>query len=205
MDFIAFQEIINKIEGVINSKIVEKDNEISELHILANTMRAPKQIVRDVETAILTSFDYRIDRKLVSVAQVQTEYDEKLKRIKFDGISLTTWDNTAECTVTLGYEEEEYSATQSGIKTASNKRKIIADTTLKAVEKILGQASVFDIQDVIINNSGNVSFVSVLVNMILNGNEEIMIGSAIIKSDINEAIAKATLDAINRRLLKSSF
>ena len=205
MDFIAFKEIINKIEGVINSKIVEKDNEISELHILANTMRAPKQIVRDVETAILTSFDYRIDRKLVSVAQVQTEYDEKLKRIKFDGISLTTCDNTAECTVTLGYEEEEYSATQNGIKTASNKRKIIADTTLKAVEKILGQASIFDIQDVIINNSGSVSFVSVLVNMILNGNEEIMIGSAIIKSDINEAIAKATLDAINRRLLKSSF
>lgn len=34
----------------------------------------------------------------------------------------------------------------------------------------------------------------------LGGNEETLVGSAIIKKDINETIAKATLDAINRRI-----
>lgn len=205
MDFLAFQGIINKIEGVISTKIVEDNNDISEIHILASTLRAPKQIVRDIETALITTFDYRVDRKIISIAQVQSEYDEKLKRIKFDGISLTTCDNTAECTVTLIYDEEDYCITQRGIKTVSNKKKIVADTTIKVVEKILGQPSVFDIQDVIITNSGGISFVSVLVNMIVNGNEEIMVGSAVVKSDVSESIAKATLDAINRRVLKSSF
>jgi hypothetical protein len=205
MDFMAFQETINKIEGVISSKVVTNNNELTEIHVLANNMRSPKQIVRDIETAIITIFDYKIDRKLISVAQIETEYDEKLKRIKFEGITLTTNDNTAECTVTLIYEEQDYSVSQTGIKTMSNKKKIVADTTIKVVEKILGQATLFDIQDVHIHNSGNVSFVTVLVNMVIRGNEETMVGSAIVKNDINEAITKATLGAINRRVQRVVF
>ena len=167
MDFLAFQGTINKIEGVISSKVVVNNNELTELHVLANNIRSPKQIVRDIETAIITIYDYKIDRKLISVAQIETEYDERLKRIKFDGITLTTNDNTAECTVTLIYEEAEYSVSQIGIKTMANKRKIVADTTIKVVEKILGQAALFDIQDVHIHSSGNITYVTVLVNMIL--------------------------------------
>ena len=205
MDFLAFQDTINKIEGVISSKAVVNNDELTEMHVLANNIRSPKQIVRDIETAIITVFDYKIDRKLISIAQIETEYDEKLKRIKFEGITLTTNDNTAECTVTLIYEEQEYSLSQVGIKTISNKRKIVADTTIKVVEKILGQAALFDIQNVYIHTSENISFVTVLVNMVINGNEETMVGSAIVKTDINEAITKATLGAINRRVQKSSF
>lgn len=205
MDFMAFQETINKIEGVISSKVITNNNELTELHVLANNMRSPKQIVRDIETAIITIFDYKIDRKLISVAQIETEYDEKLKRIKFEGITLTTNDNTAECTVSLIYEEQDYSVSQTGIKTMANKKKIVADTTIKVIEKILGQAALFDIQDVHIHTSGNVSFVTVLVNMVTRGNEETMVGSAIVKNDLNEAISKATLGAINRRVQKSSF
>ena len=205
MDFLAFQDTINKIEGVISSKVVVNNNELTEMHVLANNMRSPKQIVRDIETAIITVFDYRIDRKLISVAEIETEYDEKLKRIVFQGITLTTNDNTAECTVTLIYEEQEYSVSQTGIKTIANKRKIVADTTIKVVEKILGQSVLFDIQNVYIHSSENISFVTVLVNMVIHGNEETMVGSAIVKNDVNEAITKATLGAINRRVQKSSF
>jgi hypothetical protein len=205
MNFSTFQDTINKIDSVISSKIVSTENDISEIHILTNNIRSPKQIVRDVETAIFTIFDYKIDRKIISVAQIETEYDEKLKRIKFEGITFTTNDNTTECTLTLTYEEQEYSVSQVGIKTLSNKRKIVADTTIKVVEKILGQAALFDIQDVIIHTSGHVTFISVLVNMLIHGNEETMVGSAIVKNDVNEAIAKATLGAINRRVQKSSL
>ena len=205
MDFLAFEKIISKIDGVINVKIVTVESEITEIHVLANSARGSKQIVRDIETVLLTSFNYRVDRKLISIAQIETDYNEKLKRINFEGITLTISENTAECTVTLQCEEEDYSVTQIGIKTISNKRKIVADTTIKVVEKILGQATMFDIQDVIINNSGNIYFVSVLVNMITRGIEETIVGSALVKIDLNEAIAKATLSAINRRIEKGGI
>ena len=205
MDFLAFKDTIDKIDSVISSKVVSTENDLLEVHILTNNVRSPKQIVRDVETAIYTIFDYKIDRKIISVAQIETEYDEKLKRIKFEAITFTTSDNTTECSLTLTYEEQEYRVSQMGIKTLSNKRKIVADTTIKVVEKILGQTAIFDIQDVIVHTSGQITFISVLVNMLIHGNEETMVGSALVKNDVNEAIAKATLGAINRRVQKSSF
>lgn len=205
MDFLLFKDTIDKIEGVMNSKIVSQGNELNEIHILASNVRSAKQIVRDVETAIITIYDYKVDRKIISIAQIDSDYDDKLKRIKFEGITLTTKDNTAECTVTLIYDEEVYEVTQSGIRTTSNSRRLVADTTLKVVEKILGQASLFDTQEVLIQASGEIQFTVVLVNMLIQGNEETVVGSAIIKNDVNEAITKATLGAINRRVQKSSF
>lgn len=205
MDFDAFGEIINKINGVLSTKIVDKDNDIQEMHILANTLRAPKQIVRDIESILLTSFDYRIDRKVISIAQIETDDCDPIKRIKFGGISLDVEAKMLECSVKLLYEEVEFFVTQVGIKTVANRKKIVAKATIDAVEKILGQAYVFDVQDVISTTNKNITFISVLVNMVTNESEQTMVGSAIVENDINEAIAKATLAAINRRVQKNKF
>jgi len=205
MDFNVFHEMINKINGVISTKIIHQDNDIQELHILANTLRSPKQIVRDIESILLASFDYRIDRKVISIAQIETDDSDPIKRIKFGGISLDVQSNMVECKVKLLYEEQEFFVTQIGIKTAANRKKIVAKATIDAVEKILGQTFIFDVQDVISTTNRDITFISVLVNMVINELEETMVGSAIIKNDINEAIAKATLAAINRRVQKTNF
>lgn len=205
MEFDNFEELINKINGVISTKIIHEDNEIQELHIMANTLRAPKQIVRDIESILLTSFDYRIDRKIISIAQIETDECDPIKRIKFGGISLDVQANMLECKVKLLYEEQEFYVTQVGIKTAANRKKIIAKATIDAVEKIIGQSYIFDVQDVLSTTNREVTFISVLVNMVINETEETMVGSAIVTNDINEAIAKATLAAINRRIQKNKF
>jgi hypothetical protein len=205
MDVSVFQDVINRIDGVISSKVVAEKNNVSEIHIVASNSRFPKQIVRDIESSLLATFDYRIDRKKISIAQIQAEDREEAFRIRFLGVTLKTFDNTIECSVRLTYKNEEFSVTQVGINTASNRKKTVADATVKSVEKILGQAFVFDIQDVMITTSNDTTFVSVLVNMILSGKEETMVGSAIARDDINNAIAKAALDAVNRRIQKANF
>lgn len=205
MDFNIFEEMVNKINGVVSTKIIHQDNDIKEMHILANNLRAPKQIVRDIESILLTSFDYRIDRKVISIAQIETDDCDPIKRIKFGGISLDVQGNMVECKVRLLYEEEEFFVTQVGIKTAANRKKIVAKATIDAVEKILGQAFIFDVQDVLSTTNRDITFISVLVNMVINETEETMVGSAIVRNDINEAIAKATLAAINRRVQKNTF
>ena len=205
MEFDNFEELINKINGVISTKIVHKANEIEELHIMANTLRSPKQIVRDIESILLTSFDYRIDRKVISIVQIETDDFNPIKRIKFGGISLDVQANMLECKVKLLYEEQEFFVTQVGIKTSANRKKIVAKATIDAVEKIIGQSYIFDVQDVLSTTNREVTFISVLVNMVINETEETMVGSAIVTNDINEAIAKATLAAINRRILKNTF
>lgn len=205
MDFDIFQEMIGKVNGIISAKIIHKDDNIQEIHILANTLRAPKQIVRDIESILITSFDYRIDRKVISIAQIEADECDLIKRIKLGGISLDVQANMIECKVKLIYEEEEFFVSQVGIKTVANRKKIVAKATVDAIEKILGQAFIFDVQDVITTTNRDITFVSVLVNMVINEIEETMVGSAIVKNDMNEAIAKATLAAINRRVQKNIF
>jgi hypothetical protein len=205
VDFNIFEEMINKINGVISTKIIHQDNNVQEMHILANNLRAPKQIVRDIESILLTSFDYRIDRKVISIAQIETDDSDPIKRIKFGGISLDVQGNTVECKVKLLYEEEEFFVSQIGIKTATNRKKIVAKATIDAVERILGQTFIFDVQDVISTTNRDITFISVLVNMVINESEETMVGSAIVRNDVSEAIAKATLAAINRRVQKNTF
>jgi len=204
MDFDVFQDVISKIDGILNVKIIQENGNIQEIHILANKLRSPKQIVRDIESSLIASYDYRVDRRVISIAQIETDETKTINRIRYEGISVGTNATVANCTVKLSYEDSEFEITLSGIKTIANSRKMVAQATVKVVEKIIGQASIFDVQDVIVSSNRDVSFVSVIVNMITSNHEESMIGSVVVKNDVNEAIVKAALDAVNRRVQRSN-
>lgn len=200
MDYQLFSDIIKKIDGVLYVKSVDKEDRLEEIHIVASTMRAPKQIVRDIESTLLAIFDYRIDRKVISIAQIDTGVIKRMKRIKYEGVSVETNGSNMDCKVKLSYEGEEYIGINSCIKTTINRYKTIAKATIRAIRDIVGDTYVFDVQDVLLSTSRDVSFVCVVINIIVKDKEETLIGSVVVKDDINEAIAKATLDAINRRI-----
>lgn len=204
MEYMDFEDIICKIDGVTKCKIVSSGDELNEIHVLAGSSRSPKQISRDIETALLTLKDYKVDRKIISIAQINTDLEQRVGRVKLEGISLTSFENTVKCEVSLDYEEETYQVVETGLKSSAIKKNIVARSTLKAVEKILGQENLFDVMNVFVTHFGDISFVSVLVTMVLNNSEETMVGASIVKDDINESIAKASLDAINRIIQKTT-
>ncbi|SET11378.1 hypothetical protein [Anaerobranca gottschalkii] len=205
MDFSAIQESINKIEGVILSKVVHEKGEISEIHVLANNNKSPKQIVRDIESALYVIHNYKIDKNKISIASIQgEELLNKEKRVKFSSVELRNKQNKVECTVTLSYDDKEYTVEEMDINTTLNRKKIVLKTTLKAVEEILGLDNIFDGQEVIINTSIGVSVVTVIVITLITGKEEVLVGSALVKNDEYEAIARAALDAVNRTILMTT-
>lgn len=205
MNFSSFEEVISKIDGVSHAKLVMDGGELREVHILANSRRAPKQIVRDIETSLLSVFDYRIDRRIISIAQIEMDDNPSFGRIKYEGLLVEVNGNNIECTAKMNFEGESYSATQTAVRTSVNRNKVVAKAVISVIENILGQPSIFDIQDVIINTTGTITFVSVVVNMIFEEQEESMVGAAIVRGEMNEAIAKATLDAVNRKIQRTFF
>ena len=198
MDFIEFQNVISKIEGIKYVKLIFDDKEIQEIHVISNAMRSPKQIVRDIETTLLAIFNYRIDRKIISIGQIDDGEKRKLGRIIYEGTSAFVKDNIVQCEVKLFFDEEEYSSTERAVNTSLNRNRVVAKATINTIEHIIGQALLFDVENVIVSDSRDTTFVTVIVNMIENSKEEKLIGTAIVRNDLNEAICKATLDAINR-------
>ena len=60
------EQLVNQVQGVISSRVVQQGEEVVEIHVLTDTSRAPKQLVRDIESAILVKLGQQIDYKPVS-------------------------------------------------------------------------------------------------------------------------------------------
>jgi hypothetical protein len=200
MDFAGIEEVLNQIEGIESCRILGSGNEILEIHVLSGGIRSPKQISRDIETALFTKIDMRIDRKIISIVQFKGGESQFPSRIKLAGVTVSSVDNVVEVEVKLLYDEKEYSSIQNGVNTVSNRNRLVAEATLKALEQIIGQANVAYANNIIINNLLDYIIVTTVVTFRLSQAEELLVGSAVVGSDMNDSIAKATLDAVNRRI-----
>ncbi len=73
------QNKIEKIEGVISSRIVGEGNE-KEIHVIADKTRDPKRIVRDIETIFQVEMGREIDHKKISIARIERDETERYSR-----------------------------------------------------------------------------------------------------------------------------
>jgi hypothetical protein len=64
------ENLLTSLEGVLSARVVTTPlGEVSEIHILAGAGLAPKQIVRNVESALLAHLGLKVDHRKISIAQ----------------------------------------------------------------------------------------------------------------------------------------
>jgi len=201
----SIEQFLMKIQSVIGSKVIMgDDNKIEEIHIVSDLRRSPKQILRDIEAILISEFDQAVDYKKISIAQikgdsVKTEQDP---RIRLKSIEYGNCGTSIDVTVSLDKFGETYVSTTSGIKTTSNVMRLSGTAALEAVENYLGIHEVFVFEDCKEVKLGNIKVIVVNITSIYHHREESYIGNARVGTDLNEAVARATLDAINRHILQ---
>lgn len=196
------ESIVCRLRDVIAVSVVADDRgDVSELHVLTGSGRSPKQVVRDVESAVMARLGIALDHKKISVAQVDDgapRYDHS--RFKFSDVSISLNGSRAEATVRMTKDGSVYSGSASGTSTPSAQMKLIANATLRALEDSgLGGTSVI-LEDATEAVVGGRKVAVVLVNMLTDRGEDLLSGSAVIKQDVWKGVVNATLDAVNRRL-----
>lgn len=199
---INMEELINQVQGVLSSRVIEQDQEIIEIHVLTDTTRGPKQVVRDIESAILVKTGKPIDYKRISVAQLGEEQKHLLEtpRLKLLEICCTTGRNEMTATITIGLGNEQFKGTKSGPNITKNRLYLPSMATIAAIENCYGVSSRLGIDRVEKILISGQEAVLAAVSLILKSGEETLLGTALIKEDVQEASAKAVLDALNRRL-----
>lgn len=201
----SIEQFLMKIQSVIGSKVIMDSNgTIEEIHIVSDLRRSPKQILRDVEAILISEFDQSVDYKKISIAQVKGDSvkTEQDPRIRLRSIEYGNCGTSIDVTVTLEKFGERYTSTSSGIKTTFNVMRLAGNTTLQAVENYLGIHEVFVFEDSKEVQLGNQKIVIVSITSIYHHREETYIGTAKVVTDLNEAVTRATLDAINRHILQ---
>ena len=201
------EALLTCLPGVQKARVVINDwGAIEEIHILTGLSRNPKQIVRDVESALKAQWNITIDRRKVSVAQIQARLPGPPARLRYSGLEIRTDAKEFKnfITVTLERQLDEESAVFVG-KAHSNASEYatllgIAKATCLAVNMTLDPSNSFFPDDVHVMTIGSYSAVIVLLNLLTpRRNHEELLGAALVRK-VRESCVRATLDAMNRRL-----
>jgi len=190
------------LKGIIAVSIVpDSSGGISEVHVLASSSRSPKQVVRDVESAVMARLGLMIDHKKISVAQVDegsVHYDQS--RLRFSDVSIAFNGSRTEATVRLTKDAIVFSGSANGTTSPNAQMKLIANATLRAIEESGFLDAALVLEDACEVPIAGKRAALVLVNVAGERGEEFLTGSAVMKQDVWKGVVNATLDAVNRRL-----
>lgn len=202
----SIEELINKVQCVISNRVVVENGEIVEIHVLADSERSAKQIARDVQSVIMAQFGIDVNYKIVSVAQIDTgEKSTGDYRLVFSSYSYLNNGVNSEARVMLAKGSEIFEGYAEGANTSKNRYKLIVNATLDSISKLMSREHILLLEDVDKFDIAKSSIFVVGITHATNNHEELLTGSCLVKKDEGEAVVKATLDAVNRRLASITF
>ncbi|MDY6827619.1 MAG: hypothetical protein SVV67_10760 [Bacillota bacterium] len=197
------ENIISQIQGVVSGRLVCEDDKIVEIHVLADSSRSPKQVVRDIESAVLIKMGIELDHKQISVAQLEPGVAPPPSngvRLLLKSINYKTENSQASVTVAISSDDAQFSKTAIGQNNRQNRLRLTASATLLAIEQYLKVENILFVGDIQITTLYGCELVVVAVCLHLDNREEILLGTALNRGDDLESAVRASLDAINRRL-----
>lgn len=179
---------------------------IQEIHVLALPTKQPKQLVRDIESTVMASFGIPVDHRKISIAQLGAETMPKEdtrepdNRARIVTINSQVSGVTATVTVDLELEGESYLGEASGAASQTQRLRLVAEATMRAVERYIGDGYKFALEDVSVCQLGRERVAVCCLAVVSSLGEHTYVGSALVKQNEKDSIVKATLDAINRRM-----
>jgi hypothetical protein len=201
MNFEEIEYFLNDIKSVISSKvIIDSKNEISEIHVLSDNSRHSKQIARDIRTSMLSKFNMDIDYKIISVAQIDKNLSFSSNfRLLYEGHTVETTSDRISIKTKFTWDGKEFFGQAQGIKSEKQSLVVAASSTLDAIRQAV-DIDCFIVEDIQYSRISGEEVVIVAVNQIHNGKENILVGVAVITNNKIDAVIKATLNAINRKI-----
>ncbi len=225
----AAEELIASLTGVLSARIVSRPGgEIDEVHVLTTEDVAPKQTVRNVESALLTRFELPVDHRKISVAQtsrpipltpptegrasmvLEGPEPQSEGRILFRGQQMETENgHRVRVTVSLEWDGELYEGTASAADLPRNRLESTAEATLLALETLTrgaqedegslpGSGVALSLDGVKLLEAFENEFVLVSVNAISGRDIVSLSGSTLVGRNLERAVVLATLQATDR-------
>ena len=208
-----FEDELKRLPGIIAASVVTGPDAVpNEIHVLAEPGKPPKQVVRDVQSFAMLKLGLDIDHRIVSVVQIGADDlsgaerdvlnpDLLVPRPAIGSIMIRTSGPEAEALVSIAATGGHvFEGRVVGPGSATHRCRLVAQATLKALEELLGSTA--DVESSQIVAAGHrQSALTVLSVTVPRLGEQLLTGSALVRGDESEAVARSVLDALNRRLV----
>ena len=202
-----------RLPDVSAARVVTDDiGRATEVHILANGTKHPKQVVRDVQSVALASFGIELDRRIVSVVRLHDDNEPVAPKAAEAGPATTDRavlvHVASEVTglrslvrVTLGRGLDQAVGFAEGSIASTARHRLVAAATVDAIRQLQPAAECIDVDSAQIVRVGIHDVAIVTVVFVIPPSEQMVSGSAIVRDHYEaDAVVRAVLDATNRRL-----
>jgi hypothetical protein len=208
---------IRGLRDVEDARIVFDSTGVSAIHVISSSHRAPKQIVRDIESLLSTRFQVSIDHRVVSVAFTDkphaapisrpielhppAESAEPLEdRVRFGSVNLFVAGPRTQAQVEVRWKGALRAGSASGWSTREGSFRLIAEATLAAVQEFVDDEVGLGLSEIEFVRMGRQEVVVVGLSLLAHRQEKLLVGSCAVEQDAQQAVALATLGALNRVL-----
>jgi hypothetical protein len=206
----AIETLLARIPSVSAARVaVEEPARVSEIHLVADRTRTPKQIVRDVQTVVLAELGIEIDYRTVSIVQLDAApataptpaaapaepVASPSRRVELASVSTDVRASVTEVRIEVRSDGAAFGGTARG--PASAWEKLVARAVVDALSPLT--ASVSEVDDVrVVDGPARIALVA--LRLPSPRGDMVVSGSAPVRGDTGDAIARATLSALNRFL-----
>ena len=206
------ENLLTSLEGILSARVVTTPlGEVSEVHVLAQAGLAPKQLVRNIESALLAQLGLKIDHRKISIAQTadvkpieamerEAVREQVLQRaVLFEALTVAPGKRPHRITimVTLSLLGQTESAEEESSDTPRNRVEAAAKASVTVLDRLMSDSSLA-LEGAKIVEAFDREFAFVAVQG-LGGRETLLLsGTAEIKESAERAAVFAVLDATNR-------
>ncbi len=206
------ENLLTSLEGVLSARVVTTPlGEVSEIHILAQAGLQPKQLVRNIESALLAQLGLKVDHRKISIAQTAevrpievvergVARERAMRRAAlFESLFVAPGKrpHRVSITVTLSFAGRTASAEEESSDTPRSKVEAAARAAIQVLDQLLSDHSVA-LEGAKIAEAFDREFVLVAVQGLGGREAVLLIGTAEIKESAERAAVFAVLDATNR-------
>ena len=216
-----FEAALRAVPGIREASVrTSPDAHPIEVHVVSGGNKPAKQVVRDVQSVAMAQFDLDIDHRIVSVVQIPDSVtdassagvvaeslatvvaeveDDALPRPALTSITVRNSDGESHVNVTLAIAGSVFSGEADGPASPLHRPRIVAMATLSALTELLGIPAQVESSQVLDVGNREVALTTLTITIPRLG-EQTLCGSALVRGDEEDAVARSVLAAVNRRL-----
>jgi hypothetical protein len=206
------ENLLTSLEGVLSARVVTTPlGEVTEVHILAQAGIPAKQLVRNIESALLAQLGLRVDHRKISIAQTadvrpiealdrHAVRERSLQRtVLFDGLTIQPGKKAQRSlvSVSLTCEGRTEVGEEEAPDTARGRLEAAARATVMVLDRLLAKGSMLlDGARLIQALDRDVVFAAIQASS--GRDTALLTGTAEVRESPEQAAVLAVLDATNR-------
>jgi hypothetical protein len=197
------EELIRKVRGVLAVRVVQNDQrQIDEIHAVGSPDRSAKQMVRDIESILYVRGGIRLDHRKISLVQIaDTSMPATTVRVQLLEVADIAEAQPPAMSVTIAVGDRHI----QGIGRARANRDtsaewLVAQATANALDQLIGVLGQLHVENLQRQSFGALQVYLAHLTLTVDDGIETLLGVSVVRDDESSAVARAVLDAVNRRL-----